>query len=448
MNGRCIRIDDREDRMRTIRSSKLLAAASVAVVMISLAGCAGGDPAAMPSTDAATPTDAPADAGCVASPEVVATTEPPPGARSEMPETIAAELEAAATAGLEEAATDGAVAAVRSPDGTWIQAFGVADPATGAELAVDEYFRIGSITKTFTGSLVLQLAEEGELSLEDPIDEYVDGVTNGDAITLRMLLDMTSGIASYSLDPTTANTYLTEPSTVWTPDELLAAGLALPPLFEPGAQFNYSNTNFILLGKVIEEVTGEPYPDVLAERILDPLSLDGTTFPSDATIPEPHPQGSSLQGTPDGSQTAIDATDWSPSFAWTAGQLISTPEDMLAWGHALGTGQGLYDAGTSVERLTSFPGEDGGYGMALGCINGWVGHTGEIPGFNTTVFYDTTADTTVIVIANSDIASGDCPVSPTLADNPTGIPCMAPATRIFVSLSKALGNEFTPPPMQ
>ena len=434
--------------MRTNRTTSSLAAASMAVLALALAGCTAGEPAATPASDAATPTDSAADGGCVASPEAVATAELPPGARDAMPETTASELEAAATAGFEQAATDGAVVAVQSPDGTWIQAFGVADPATGAALEADEFFRIGSITKTFTGSLILQLAEEGELSLEDPIDEYVDGVTNGDAITLRILMDMTSGIASYSLDPATANTYLTAPTTVWTPEELLDAGLALPPLFEPGAQFNYSNTNFILLGEVIEEVTGQPYPDVLAERILDPLSLGDTSFPDDAAIPEPHPQGASLQGTPDGSTTPIDATDWSPSFAWTAGQLISTPEDLLVWGRALGTGQGLYDVDTGVERLTSFPGEDGGYGLALGCINGWVGHTGEIPGFNTTVFYDTAADTTVIVITNSDIASGDCPVSQTLADNPTGIPCMAPATRIFVSISKALGNEFTPPPMQ
>jgi D-alanyl-D-alanine carboxypeptidase len=125
--------------------------------------------------------------------------------------------------------------------------------------------------------------------------------------------------------------------------------------------------------------------------------------------------------------------------------MISTLDDLLVYGRALGTGQGLLDEESQVERLTSFPGPSG-YGIALGCVDGWVGHTGELMGFNTSVFYDTTADTTIIVAVNSDIASGDCTVLPVLPDNQTGIPCMAPATRMFVGVSEALGHTFTPPP--
>ena len=88
--------------------------------------------------------------------------------------------------------------------------------------------------------------------------------------------------------------------------------------------------------------------------------------------------------------------------------------------------------------------EDAGYGLAVGCVDGWVGHTGTLPGYNTSVFHDTTSDTTVITITNSDIASGDCTVSKTLPDNPKDVACMSPATRLFVSLSEALGHPFTP----
>lgn len=111
----------------------------------------------------------------------------------------------------------------------------------------------------------------------------------------------------------------------------------------------------------------------------------------------------------------------------------------------LGTGQGLLTAATQVQRLNSFPGP-AGYGIAVGCVGGWVGHTGELPGFNTSVFYDTRNDTTVVVETNSDIASGDCPLSSTLADNPIGIACADPATQIFVGVSQALGHQFTPNP--
>ena len=120
-------------------------------------------------------------------------------------------------------------------------------------------------------------------------------------------------------------------------------------------------------------------------------------------------------------------------------------DDLLTYGRALGTGQGLVDAATQAERLRSFPGS-AGYGIAMGCANGWVGHTGELPGYNTSVFYDTTSDTTVIVQANSDIASGSCPDSPTLTDDPHQSVCSSPATRVFVGLSIALGHPFTPPP--
>jgi D-alanyl-D-alanine carboxypeptidase len=118
--------------------------------------------------------------------------------------------------------------------------------------------------------------------------------------------------------------------------------------------------------------------------------------------------------------------------------------DLLTYGRALGTGEGLLDAPTQTQRLTSFPGP-AGYGLAIGCVAGWVGHTGELPGYNTSVFYDTGTDTTAVVQVNSDIASGNCTELPTLTDDQTDAPCSSPATRIFVALTEVLGNPFTPP---
>ncbi len=423
------------------RSGRSIALFLVATAM--LAACSAAPASVAPSASTEPTQDA--SGSCVADPGAVVSTSLPSSAVDELDAPLAEQLRVAAESGLAEASSDGAVVGVRTPDGMWTAGFGLADRATATAMATEDFFRVGSITKTFTGTLVLQLVERGELSLDDTIDEYVDGVPNGSEVTIRMLLDMTSGIASYTLDQHVAETYLTTPTKEWTPQELLDAGLGLDPLFAPGAKFNYSNTNFILLGTVIEEVTGRPYAEVLRSEILTPLGLNDTSFPSNSDIPAPHPIGLTLQGTADDSREPVDATGWNPSFSWTAGQMISTVDDLLEWGHALATGQGVLNEETSIERLTSFPSEQG-YGYAVGCIDGWVGHTGEIPGYNTTVFHDTANDTTVIVLANSDIPTGDCSVSKTLADNDTSIPCMAPATRVFVALSEALGHPFTPVP--
>ena len=261
-----------------------------------------------------------------------------------------------------------------------------------------------------------------------------------------MLLNMTSGIASYTADNAMTAQLFADPTMPWTPEQLLAYGLGLPPLFDPGTDFSYSNTNYILLGTVIEQITGRPYPEVLQSGILEPLELDDTSFPDTSEIPDPNLSGYSLQGTPDDSQQPVETTNWSPTSAWTAGQIISNVDDMLTWGRVLSTGQGILDEEMAVERLEAIPAE-GGYGYGNGCIAGWVGHTGDIEGYNTTVYHHTASDSTIVVLVNSDIPSGDCSESKTLPDNPTGVPCMFPAVRIFTEGSDALGHPFTPLPL-
>ncbi|MFE6257425.1 serine hydrolase domain-containing protein [Agromyces sp. NPDC057865] len=359
---------------------------------------------------------------------------------------LADELHDAAEQGLALASAPGAIVGVRTPEGTWIEAFGDADPTTGTSATAEDFTRVGSITKTFTSSLILQLVEDGELSLDDTIDQYVDGVQNGDEVTIRMLLNMTSGIPSYTADDAMTTRLFADPTQPWTPEELLSYGLGMPPLSDPGTQFNYSNTNYVLLGTVIEQVTGRPYPEVLQSEILEPLGLEDTYFPDTNGMPDPHLSGFSLQGTPADSQEPVETTNWSPTSAWTAGQVISNIDDMLEWGRVLSTGQGILDEDMAVERLEAIPAE-GGYGYGNGCIAGWVGHTGDIEGYNTTVYHHTASDSTIVVLVNSDIPSGDCSDSKTLADNTTGVPCMFPAVRVFAEVSDALGHPFTPLPM-
>jgi D-alanyl-D-alanine carboxypeptidase len=418
--------------------TRVIALAAAAAIALLAAGCS--------STVAphASPTASANSSACVASPDRVLRETRAPAA--ELPASLTSELDAAAKAGLAETSSPGTIVAVQTPQGRWIKALGVADSQTGTPMSVDDVQRIGSVTKTFTGTLILQLAEHGDLSLDDTIDRYVDGVPNGSTITLRMLLDMTSGLASYTRNAELVNAWFANPTAPWTPAQLLTASFALPPEFTPGAKFDYSNTNFILLGEVVEKVTGMTFADALDENVLAPLGLHHTAMSTGTALADPHAQGYTLQGTSDTDFTPVDATGWDPSFASTAGEMTSTVGDMLVWARALTTGHDILDADAQTARLASVPGK-AGYGLAVGCIDGWFGHTGEIPGFNTSLFTDTRSGTSVVVFTNSDIPSGTCSASKTEPANPSTAACMNPATRIFVELSKALDRPFTPNPM-
>ncbi|MGI8415258.1 MAG: serine hydrolase domain-containing protein [Nakamurella sp.] len=146
-----------------------------------------------------------------------------------------------------------------------------------------------------------------------------------------------------------------DPQAILTPPELLKFGVEKSPLFEPGAKFDYSNTNTILLGLMIEKVTGKPIADAYETMVFTPLKLANTTWPGTSTaMPTPFAQGYTLQSdtaTPSG---PANATHWNPSWGWTAGEIISNMDDLLVFGRALGPGQGLLDAKTQAVRLTSF----------------------------------------------------------------------------------------------
>ena len=356
-------------------------------------------------------------------------------------------LNAALEQSFSESGAPGVIAAVQTPEDTWVGTLGVADLSSEEPMSADMHQRIGSVTKTFTVSLLLQAAADGLLSLDDTIDRYVENVPNGDEITLRQMANMTSGIASYTFNEQWQDAFFSDPQRIWRPEELVRFGITDSPAFDPGTEFQYSNTNTVLLGLVLEQVSGKPIGDLYRERIIEPLGLQQTSFPNaDPTLPDPHPQGYTLQGQ-DGGEL-LNATDWNPSWGWTAGAMISTVEDMLVYGRALGTGEGLLPPEQQAERLNSFMGgppplsADKDYGIGLVNDHGWLGHTGELPGFNTAVYYHPELDATVVVEVNSDIPSGDCPADrPTMTDAPhEDIPCADPADRIFGALAEALGE--------
>jgi D-alanyl-D-alanine carboxypeptidase len=369
-----------------------------------------------------------------------------------------ADLDAALKKSFRESDAPGVVAAVQTPQYTWVGALGVADRASGKPMTPEVHHRIGSVTKTFTATLLLKAADEGLLSLEDTIDSYVKGVPNGDKITLRQMSDMTSGIASYTEDEQWVKEWSSDPTRVWQPEDLARFGIEESPLFDPGTGWFYSNTNYVLLGLVLEQVTGKPIGQLYQKEIIEPLGLEETSFPNgDSAIPEPYDHGYTLQGKSSGSKP-IDSTHWSPSEAWTAGEMISTVGDLLVYGRALGTGKGLLSPQTQKERLDSFVSDvpplnqpplkgDLAYGIGLGKDHGWIGHNGEIPGYNTYLFYNPDLEAVVVVEVNSDISSGKCPKDvPIMKEWPRTVPCELPADRIFEALAEALGKPSPSPP--
>lgn len=273
----------------------------------------------------------------------------------------------------------------------------------GKPMATDLYMRIGSETKTFTGTAVLQLVDEGKVGLEDPIGKYIPGVPNGENITVRELGEMRSGLVSYTANEEWAKQFLANPLRPWAPPELLSYSFNQPPLFPPDGTFNYSNTNFVLLGLLVEKVSGEKLGDYFERHLLRPLQMDHTVLPSNAAFPRPHANGYTIQ---DAAGTVADTTNWDPSWGWAAGAMISDLRDLRTWAKSVATGSLLTPATQRQrERFIPAPGlEPARYGFALFDVKGWIGHNGSLPGYESLTVYSPSKRATMVILLNSDIA--------------------------------------------
>ncbi|MCJ1678218.1 beta-lactamase family protein [Streptomyces sp. APSN-46.1] len=321
---------------------------------------------------------------------------------------VAARLDEAVQKVMTQAKVPGVMVSLSAPGkGEYVRTFGVADKATRAPMETDMHMRIGSATKTFTVTALLQLVDEGKVGLDDPIGKYIDGVPNGDRITLRQLAEMRSGLFNYSEDAGFDQALFADPDRVFTPEELLAYSFKHPVMFEPGAKFFYSNTNLILLGLVVEKISGENIADYINHKVVEPAKLTNTLFPKGGEFPEPHAHGYTNQTE---SGKVEDATDWDPSWAWAAGAMISDLDDLRSWAKTLATGTLLTPA-TQAERLKVIPVLPGaGYGLGIFNIQGWLGHNGSLPGYESLVMYLPEAQATLVVLLNTDImAEGEEP---------------------------------------
>ncbi|SDI32480.1 D-alanyl-D-alanine carboxypeptidase [Actinokineospora alba] len=288
-------------------------------------------------------------------------------------------------AGLDKIAADGATgvqARVTGRGESFTARGGVVEVGGHRPVPTNGHFRIGSITKTFVSTVTLQLVGEGKVGLDTPVSTYLPGLLpDGDAITVRHLLQHTSGLYNYTnampLDPAGFETIRFKH---YEPRELVAMATSRPLDFPPGTKWNYSNTNYIVIGLLIEQVTGAPYEQAVRDRILRPLHLSHTSLPGDrVTVPHPHAHGY-LQPT----SPPVDVTALNPSWGWAAGEMISTTADLDRFMSALLQGKLLAPA-QLAELTKSLPFTQGyGLGIAeipLPCGVTVYGHDGGIPGY-------------------------------------------------------------------
>ncbi|AUG76173.1 hypothetical protein CFP65_1272 [Kitasatospora sp. MMS16-BH015] len=303
----------------------------------------------------------------------------------------------------------GAIAELRDHGkAVWRGSSGVRDLTTKAPAPVDGRFRAGSVTKTFVATVVLQLSAEGRLGLDDPIERHLPGVVpNGGAITVRQILGHTAGLFDYLEDPSFATDTEAQQQEflatgrwqTYTPQQLIALAVAHPPYFAPGQGWHYSNTDYQLMGELIEKVTGRSWRTEVQQRILCPLGLHHSTLPgTDTTVPGPHSHAYfSLSTGP------ADVTELNPSQGGAAGEMISTTEDLTRFNAALLGGRLLAPAQLAAMTTTvpanDYPPSRYGLGLmqtSLSCTEVW-GHPGGINNYLTYEFGNRTGTRQMVI---------------------------------------------------
>jgi D-alanyl-D-alanine carboxypeptidase len=285
--------------------------------------------------------------------------------------------------------------------GEFVRSFGVSDIATKAPMKREDHVRIASITKTFVAVATLRLVDQGKLNLDDRLASFIEGIPNGDRITIRQLLGMRSGIFDFTIDKKFLADFTADPLMPFSPEDVIDIVQRNQPEFAPGEKESYCDTNYILLGVIIEKVTGRKIEDVIRGEIIVPLGLAGTSFPTAPAMPEPFAHG--YFAGDDGKGEFRDYTATNPAVAWTAGAIVSTLDDLKVWAKALATGA-LLKPETHAEQMKYEMIPAGklsvGYGLGIADFGGLIGHNGAIFGYTTAMFYVPSADATIVISGN------------------------------------------------
>ena len=328
----------------------------------------------------------------------------------------------AAAEAVVEAGVPGVTVTARDGRGTWSATAGVARIGTGKPRSADDRYRVGSITKTFVATVLLQLEAEGRLSLDDSVEKWLPGLVRGHGhdgrrITLRQLLNHTSGVSDYTADPGFVRDHFMKDGffehryDTRAPRDLVAVAMRHEPEFAPGAGWSYSNTNYVLAGLVIEKVTGHPYGVEVERRIIRPLRLTATSVPGTrVTVPRPSSRAyGKLAETATG--PTYDVTELNPSIAYAAGEMISDSKDLDRFYTALLRGrllprEQLNEMTTTVPAFANIRYGLGLMRVELSCGATVWGHGGGIHGSVSDVAVTRDGRHAVALNLNGDWAGG------------------------------------------
>ncbi len=303
--------------------------------------------------------------------------------------------------------TPGALIDIWGPKGRYVKAAGTADLVTGEPLDKRMQFKLASQTKSFTATLILELVGEGKLSLGDHISDWIAGVPNGDQITIRQLLNHTSGLGDGFSLPAVQEKL----ATGCTPDFLLTVEAKAPPVAPPGTEWHYSNYGYNLLGRVVELVTGQDLNTAIQERIAKPLGLRRTLLPtsiSDNGLSAPFAHGYGNTYPTQVPKLADDATALPGSCLWAHGGTVSTLADMRRFARAQATGALLKPSVRKKATRNAIPFEFAGnydgpgrwkYGLGLYKSGGFIGGQGSMPGYESTAMYSPSRRTGIQVVS-------------------------------------------------
>jgi D-alanyl-D-alanine carboxypeptidase len=293
---------------------------------------------------------------------------------------------------------------------------GLSDREKNRTLVPSDKMLAGSIGKTYVSALVMQLIQEGKLNLDEKIkwwlgkEKWFSRLPNAEEITLRMLMNHTSGISEHVLDKKFLAAVMEQPDKVWSPEELVAYILDTKPLFPAGKGWSYADTNYILVGMIIERVTRQPLYNTVTRRILQPLKL-GQTVPSDKRIISGLITGYSMPNSPFGFEGAVIVDGKfivNPQFEWTGGGFASTAEDLARWAKALYEGK-AFDKKYLAEMLSAVEAKTGKgdkYGLGVQVRpSEWgmtYGHSGWFPGYLSNMEYYPEQKIAVAIQFNTD----------------------------------------------
>lgn len=378
---------------------------------------------------AASPSTAGTSAPPVATPTPAATTAPTPsatpiaGPTSTVSTSVAARLDRALARATEQLLLPGVEATVTFPDGSsWTGTLGMADVADGRKVRASTPFAIASVTKTFTSALILRYVDDGLLRLDQPLSRWFPDWPDADRITIRMLLNHTSGIPDFFRNSKFERALNKAKKREWSPEDVLAGYVRPGNVFEPGTGWSYSNTNYVLLGMVAEKIGGAPWEDLVHRELIDPLGLTSTYVQAVDAPPAAPALAYNLIYGEAGRVTPVARTDGTDVIPFTsvvtaagaAGAMASNTEDLARWARALYGGD-LLSAATRKQLLTFVRAYAYGLGTSYGLGASRVrfegrpayGHTGALAGTRASIRYFPKDGVAVAVLFNRETYVGD-----------------------------------------